>query len=249
MFIDFDDYRKERPGPVTRRGRRRPRARSPKRELVMDNSINGMRSGSARDSCQRTIPLPGCYEVLSSLISEDAGFECDLPERLRRRASFLQPGHRPHDALETAQLARNVSWTPSTSPWWSTSTTGTERGERHRTIYEVESRRVAAIQMEDQISPKRCGHAEGSACSRGAVSQQLAAALKARQTAALHHRPHGLDRPGRRHPAPPGSTWRQAPTPSSSTAPEPGGMAAGRARGAGQQAVNSSSGQDADPDR
>jgi 2-methylisocitrate lyase-like PEP mutase family enzyme len=108
----------------------------------MANAINGMAElFRARLARPETIALPGCYDVVSALISEDAGFE----------AIFLS-GYGNEE---------NVS----------------------RTIYEVESAGVAAIQMEDQISPKRCGHAEGKKVLPVELYlSKLTVALKARQT-------------------------------------------------------------------
>src|SRR5262249_28618884 len=52
-----------------------------------------------------------------------------------------------------------------------------------RTIYELESAGAAAIQLEDQVLPKRCGHAAGKkVLPLPAYIKKLESALRARQT-------------------------------------------------------------------
>lgn len=50
-----------------------------------------------------------------------------------------------------------------------------------RTVREYQSRGVAAIHIEDQVAPKRCGHLEGKAVvSSGEFASKIAAAVEAR---------------------------------------------------------------------
>ncbi|HEY7138993.1 MAG TPA: isocitrate lyase/PEP mutase family protein [Methylomirabilota bacterium] len=151
----------------------------------MANSINGMAERfRARLGQKATIPLPGCYDVLSALISEDAGFEAIFLSGYGVAASFLgNPDIGLTTLSETAQLARNVVDAVNVPVVVDVDDGYGNEENVSRTIYEVESAGVAAIQMEDQISPKRCGHAEGKRVLP--VEQylsKLAAALKARQT-------------------------------------------------------------------
>jgi 2,3-dimethylmalate lyase len=93
----------------------------------MAHSINGMAERfRARLDQRETIPLPGCYDVLSALISEDAGFEAVFLSGYGVAASFLgNPDIGLTTLSETAQLARNVVDAVNV-PWSSTSTTDTE---------------------------------------------------------------------------------------------------------------------------
>ena len=151
----------------------------------MANSINGwprvpIEARPERDDC----PLPGCCDGLSALISEDAGFEAIF---LSGTASRQLPGN-PDIGLttfsETAQR-RATSWTPARPGrrgrrrWLAA-----QRGERSARLYEVESAGVAAIQMEDPISPTALrARRRHERCSRwSSTSASSAAALKARQT-------------------------------------------------------------------
>ncbi len=65
-----------------------------------------------------------------------------------------------------------------------------------RTVREYEMRGVAAIQIEDQVSPKRCGHLDGKeVIPRDEFAAKIAAAAAARRDPGLrHHRPHGRPR-------------------------------------------------------
>jgi len=151
----------------------------------MASSINGMAERfRARLGQRETIPLPGCYDVLSALISEDAGFEAIFLSGYGVAASFLDnPDIGLTTLSETALLARNVVDAVNVPVVVDVDDGYGNEENVSRTIYEVESAGVAAIQMEDQISPKRCGHAEGKRVLP--VEQylsKLAAALKARQT-------------------------------------------------------------------
>ena len=48
-----------------------------------------------------------------------------------------------------------------------------------RTVHELEMAGVAAIQLEDQVSPKRCGHLSGKACIPGEeFTQKIRAASR-----------------------------------------------------------------------
>ncbi len=151
----------------------------------MANSINGMAEQlRARLGRPETIPLPGCYDVLSALISEDAGFEAVFLSGYGVAASFLgNPDIGLTTLSETAQLARNVVDAVNVPVVVDVDDGYGNEENVSRTIYEMESAGVAGIQMEDQISPKRCGHAEGKkVLPMESYLSKLAAALKARQT-------------------------------------------------------------------
>jgi 2-methylisocitrate lyase-like PEP mutase family enzyme len=151
----------------------------------MASSINGMAEQfRARLGRKETIALPGCYDVLSALISEDAGFEAIFLSGYGVAASFLgNPDIGLTTLSETSQLARNVVDAVNVPVVVDVDDGYGNEENVSRTIYEVESAGVAAIQMEDQISPKRCGHAEGKrVLPMEQYLSKLAAALKARQT-------------------------------------------------------------------
>ena len=69
-----------------------------------------------------------------------------------------------------------------------------------RTVREYESRGVAAIHIEDQVAPKRCGHLDGKeVLPREAFVSKIRAAVSARRHADFHdlHRPNRCARRGR----------------------------------------------------
>jgi 2,3-dimethylmalate lyase len=151
----------------------------------MANSINGMAELlRARLAREETIALPGCYDVLSALVSEDAGFEAIFLSGYGVAASFLgNPDIGLTTLSETAQLGRNVVDAVNVPVVVDVDDGYGNEENVSRTIYEMESAGVAGIQMEDQISPKRCGHAEGKKVLPVELYlSKLTAALKARQT-------------------------------------------------------------------
>ncbi len=80
-----------------------------------------------------------------------------------------------------------------------------------RTVRELEGARSAAIQIEDQVDPKRCGHLEGKQVTRPeAFAEKVAAAAEARQHLVVIARTdaratHGFDEAVRR-----GLAYREA---------------------------------------
>jgi 2,3-dimethylmalate lyase len=148
-------------------------------------SINGMAERlRARLEEPGVLVLPGCHDVLSSLISVEAGFEAVFLSGYGVAASFLgNPDIGLTTLSETSQLARNVV-TALPVPVVVDVDNGYGNEENvSRTIYEMEGAGVAAIQLEDQIFPKRCGHADDKKVLPVELyMKKLEAALKARQT-------------------------------------------------------------------
>ena len=70
-----------------------------------------------------------------------------------------------------------------------------ETANVERTVIELEAAGAAAIQLEDQELPKRCGHLSGkSLVSTEAMCAKIRAAAAARGDEADHHRPHRCPR-------------------------------------------------------
>jgi len=131
-----------------------------------------------------TIVLPGCHDVLSALLSQEAGFEAIFLSGYGVAASFLgNPDIGLTTLSETAQLARHVVNAINVPAVVDVDNGYGNEENVSRTIYEMEAAGVAAIQLEDQVSPKRCGHAEGKkVLPLDLYLKNLEAALRARQT-------------------------------------------------------------------
>ena len=82
-----------------------------------------------------------------------------------------------------------------------------------RTVYELERAGAAAMILEDQVFPKRCGHAAGKAIiPLDKYLRKLECALEARQTSMVRRRAHRRHDDGRGHHARAGASTPPAPT-------------------------------------
>ena len=107
------------------------------------------------------IPVAGVFNPLSALIAEQVGFRALYFSGAAFSASLGIPdiGLFTLDELTTA-----VRWvTRATSlPLIVDADTGFgEAVNVHRTVRDLEAAGAAAIQIEDQVMPKRCGHLDG----------------------------------------------------------------------------------------
>lgn len=131
------------------------------------------------------IELPGCYDALSAMLLERAGFEAVFMSGYGLAASFLgNPDIGLTSLAETAQVTRNV-----TSAIGVPLVVDADNGYGNednvvRTVRELEHAGAAAMILEDQVSPKRCGHSAGKEIiPLEQYMRKLHAALGARQTA------------------------------------------------------------------
>jgi 2,3-dimethylmalate lyase len=132
----------------------------------------------------RGIELPGCFDALSALILERAGFEAVFMSGYGVAASFLgNPDIGLTSLVETALLAKNISHVIDLPLVVDADNGyGNEDGVV-RTVHELEHAGAAAMILEDQISPKRCGHAAGKAIlPLEETMRKLECALEARRT-------------------------------------------------------------------
>lgn len=147
-------------------------------------NINGGASGP--DGLRRLLKrggataVAGVFDPLSALIAERAGFEA----LYFSGAAFSARLGIPDVGLFTLdELATAVRWvTRATSlPLIVDADTGFgEALNVYRTAAELEAAGAAAVQIEDQIMPKRCGHLDGK---RVADADEFAAKLRAADAA------------------------------------------------------------------
>jgi 2-methylisocitrate lyase-like PEP mutase family enzyme len=138
-----------------------------------------------RQRLQQASPVkaPGIYDGLSALLVEQAGFDCAFLSGAC--LSFARFG-RPDMGLVTAsEVAETVSILRDrvSIPLIVDMDTGFGNALNvQRTVRDFERAGASALQMEDQMAPKRCGHMAGkSVISRDEMVGKIRAALDARQ--------------------------------------------------------------------
>ena len=148
-------------------------------------SINGMAERFKKLLSQPgAIEVPGCYDVLSAMLLDQAGFSSVFLSGYGLAASLLgNPDIGLTTLSETALLARNVTNRINVPLIVDADNGYGNEDNVRRTIYELEAAGAAAVIMEDQVFPKRCGHAEGKAIiPLPEYMKKLEVALHGRQT-------------------------------------------------------------------
>lgn len=131
-------------------------------------------------------PVAGVFNPLSALIAEDVGFEV----LYFSGAAFSASLGIPDIGLFTLdELASAVRWVARATKMPLIVDADTGFGEAlntYRAVAELEAAGAAAIQIEDQVMPKRCGHLDGKdVVSAADFSAKLRAASKARSNALI----------------------------------------------------------------
>jgi 2-methylisocitrate lyase-like PEP mutase family enzyme len=130
------------------------------------------------------IELPGCYDVLSAMILERAGFPAVFMSGYGIAASMLGcPDIGLTSLVETSLMAKNVAAALRVPLVVDADNGYGDEDHVVRTVHELERAGAAAIVLEDQVFPKRCGHAAGkSVIPLDRYLRKLDCALEARQT-------------------------------------------------------------------
>ena len=106
--------------------------------------------------------IPGCHDALSAKIVEQAGFPAvTMGGYAASAASLAKPDVSLLTLTEYLAIARNVAQAVDL-PFFVDGDTGHGNVTNvQRTVREFERAGVAALFIEDQVFPKRCGHMEG----------------------------------------------------------------------------------------
>lgn len=127
--------------------------------------------------------VPGAYDAFSARLIEAVGFDAVYMTGFGTAASTL--GYPDIGLLTLTDMVTNVKNIADavTIPVIADADTGYGNHLNViRTVEEYEKAGSAAIQIEDQISPKRCGHMEGhKLVSSGEMVAKIRAAVKARK--------------------------------------------------------------------
>ncbi len=130
------------------------------------------------------IELPGCYDALSAMILQQAGFESVFMSGYGVAASLLgNPDIGLTSLVETALLTKNIAHVLDVPLIVDADNGYGNEDSVVRTVHELEHAGAAAIILEDQVFPKRCGHAAGKTILPfEQYMRKLECALEARQT-------------------------------------------------------------------
>ena len=131
---------------------------------------------------QQTVILPGAFNALTAQQIQQAGFEAGYVSGAGVAASRGLPDIGLLSMTEVVSDARTIA-NAVTIPMLADADTG--YGEPlavMRTVQEFEHAGLAGIHIEDQESPKRCGHLPGKRLvSATAMARKIGAAVEARQ--------------------------------------------------------------------
>ena len=133
------------------------------------------------------VVAPGAYDALSARLAEQAGFGAVYMTGFGAAASLLG---RPDVGLlsfaEMADQARRIVQAVGV-PVIADADNGYGGALNvMRTVREYEAAGVAALHLEDQVAPKRCGHMDGKqVVAAGEMLEKLHAAVEARRSSQL----------------------------------------------------------------
>jgi 2,3-dimethylmalate lyase len=158
--------------PDDGRGRARPSAAARLRALLQGDA---------------TIQAPGVYDALGARIVEAAGFPAVYMTGYGSSAALLgRPDVGLLSATEMVDNARRIVEAVSLPVIADADTGYGNPLNVRRTVQSYEAAGVAAIHIEDQVAPKKCGHMEGKQLiSMEEMVQKLRAAVDARRDPAF----------------------------------------------------------------
>jgi methylisocitrate lyase len=113
-------------------------------------------------AAEATIQIPGAFNALVARMIQDAGFDAMYLSGAAFSASVL--GLPDIGLFTLTELAQQVGWLTRSADLPLIVDADTGFGEAvnvERTVIELEAAGAAAIQLEDQRLPKRCGHLSG----------------------------------------------------------------------------------------
>ena len=109
----------------------------------------------------RTIMVPGAFNPLAAIQAREAGFECVYFSGVAFSASMGMPDLGLFTLTELSDAVRKLVAAAQLPAIVDVDTGFGETLNVARTVRELEDAGAAAIQIEDQQMPKKCGHLEG----------------------------------------------------------------------------------------
>lgn len=128
------------------------------------------------------VQAPGAYDGITARLIEQAGFPAAY---MTGAGTSAAQGYPDYGLLTLTEMAANAGLIARSVSIPVISDADTGYGNElnvTRTVREFEARGVAAIHIEDQVSPKRCGHLDGKqVVSRDEFASKIRAAAAARR--------------------------------------------------------------------
>jgi methylisocitrate lyase len=127
--------------------------------------------------------LPGCFNPLSAILIQDAGFKAAYISGAALAGNFLgYPDIGLVSMTEVLENAKNIVQVTDLPVICDVDTGFGNAINVMRTVKEFEGIGLAGIQLEDQVMPKKCGHTEGKlVISTEEMVQKLKAAVDSRK--------------------------------------------------------------------
>lgn len=126
---------------------------------------------------------PGAYDAIGARLIEQAGFEAVY---MTGAGTSMARGFPDFGLLDMGEMVGNAATMARSVGVPLIADADTGYGNElnvTRTVREYESRGVAAIHIEDQVSPKRCGHLDGKqVVPRDEFVSKISAAVEARRS-------------------------------------------------------------------
>ena len=130
----------------------------------------------------KTLAVPGVFNAFSARMVENAGFPAVYVSGAGLSASRAMPDIGLLTMTEVVTETRHIAQMIQIPVIVDADTGFGEVHHVNRAIWELESAGAAGIQLEDQISDKRCGHLPGKELIDSKVmSQKIATAVEAKQ--------------------------------------------------------------------
>jgi carboxyvinyl-carboxyphosphonate phosphorylmutase len=149
----------------------------------LSDSSTGRATLSDAIAAGAMVLAPGCYDPLGARLIEEAGFDAAYMTGFGTSAGRL--GRADVGLLTMSEMVDNARRIVQAVgiPVIADADTGYGNALNViRTVHEYEAAGVAAIHLEDQVTPKRCGHLEGKeVIDAGEMVAKVAAAVAARE--------------------------------------------------------------------
>jgi methylisocitrate lyase len=146
-----------------------------------------------------TVVAPGAYNALVARAVAAAGFEACY---VSGAATATSAGYPDIGLVTLSEMCRAIREIAQAGGLPVIADADTGFGEEEavvRTVVEYENAGAAALHLEDQVCPKRCGHLEGKELiPAGHMAEKIAAAASARRSPAWRTRSSGAGSTGRR---------------------------------------------------
>jgi 2-methylisocitrate lyase-like PEP mutase family enzyme len=153
---------------------------NPFQENFMTSSTPQLRARLARPGL---VIAPGAYDGIGVRLIEQAGFEAAY---MTGAGTSAARGYPDFGLLSMSEMVENAAVMARAIGIPLIADADTGYGNElnvTRTVREYESRGVAAIHIEDQVAPKRCGHLDGKeVVSREEFASKIRAAVEARRS-------------------------------------------------------------------